>query len=264
MNNVTILNTDNPEFKLAMFEYLLRTGDDLLILGHRLSEWCGHAPILEEDIALGNISLDCIGQASAFLKLASEIEGKGRTEDDLAFFREAVEFKNLKITELPKGDFAFTMMRQFLFDTYSYYLFRDLQKSSFVPLAGIASKAFKESSYHLRHSSQWILRLGDGTEESHKRAQKALNDLWMYTGEFFITDYTEELLHTMNASPLSSSLYPDWKSSVSEIINQATLDMPDDNQYMVNGSRQGLHTEHLGHLLSEMQIVARSFPGAKW
>lgn len=247
-----------------IFEYLLRLADDRLIIGHRLSEWCGHGPIVEEDIALANIALDCIGQATNLLKLAGEAEGDGRNEDDLAYFREAIDFKNLIMAELPKGDFAFTITRQFLISAYSYSLLPNLAESKYEPLAAQAAKALKENQYHLRHSSEWMLRLGDGTEESHQRAQNALDDLWMYTGEMFEQDVLEQTLADQGIAVKSADLKPEWKKLVSDVISKATLRLPDDNIYMISGGRRGRHSEHLGHLLSEMQILARSFPGAKW
>ena len=246
-----------------VFDYLLRLGDDRLILGHRLSEWCGHGPILEEDIALANIALDCLGQAIAFLKLAGETEGKGRSEDDLAYFREAIDYKNLMLLEQPKGDFAYTIARQFIFDVYSYHLFEELQHSAFEELAAIAAKSFKEVRYHLRHSSQWVLRLGDGTEESHRRIQSAFEDLWMFTGEMFQADEVEKRLVAQKIVPDSVNLKPKWEKMVDDILTEATLSIPEDG-YMISGSRQGRHSEYLGYILSEMQILPRSYPDAQW
>lgn len=252
------------ENREALFEYLLRLADDRLIIGHRLSEWCGHGPILEEDMALANIALDSIGQAANLLKLAGEVEGEGRSEDDLAYFREAIDFRNLIMVELPKGDFAFTIARQFLFSAYGYLLLPKLAESKYEPLAAQAAKALKENQYHLRHSSEWMLRLGDGTDESHQRLQNALDDLWMYTGEMFDHDETEEKLADEGVAIRSAELKPEWKKMVSEIVSKARLKFPDDDIYMMSGGRRGHHSEHLGHLLAEMQILARSFPGAKW
>ena len=258
------MKADSKDSKDNLFEYVLRLGDDRLILGHRLSEWCGHGPILEEDIALANISLDCIGQANNFLQLAASINGNGQTADDLAYFRDTIEFRNLMLTELPNGDFACTIARQFLFDVFSFYLLTDLQESKHDELAGLAAKSLKEVRYHLRHSSEWMLRLGDGTEESHNRIQTALNDIWMYTGESFkMDDVDQQLLERGIAADLQS-LKPKWKEKVSDIIKEATLILPDDSIFMVSGSRRGNHTEHFGHLLTEMQILPRSLPDAKW
>lgn len=246
-----------------MFEYLLRLADDRLILGHRLSEWCGHGPILEEDIALANIALDLIGQATLYLRLAGETEGKGRSEDDLAYFRDAVEYRSIQIVELPKGDYAFTIVRQFLFDVFSYHVLEQLQSSSHSELAGIAAKGFKEVRYHVRHSSEWVMRLGDGTEESHRRAQNALNHLWRFTPEMFQSDDVDREISAAGIGPDLAALEPQWRTVVTDVLSRATLTIPDDPPAMTGG-RRGRHTEHLGHLLSEMQIVARSHPGAQW
>jgi len=247
----------------SLFQYLLRLGDDRLVLGHRLSEWCGHGPILEEDIALANIALDLIGQATLFLKLAGETEGKGRTEDDLAYFRDATDYRNIQMVELPKGDYAFTIVRQFLFDVFSYHLLEKLQTSSNSELAGIAAKGFKEVRYHVRHSSEWVVRLGDGTEESHDRAQKALNGLWRFSSEMFQPDAIDLEMAASGVGPDLASLKPQWDKVVRDVFDRATLVIPDEPPGMTGG-RRGRHTEYLGHLLSEMQIVARSHPGAEW
>jgi ring-1,2-phenylacetyl-CoA epoxidase subunit PaaC len=246
-----------------LFEYLLRLGDDRLVLGHRLSEWCGHAPILEEDIALANIALDLIGQASLYLHHAGEVEGKGRSEDALAYFREAVEFRNLKIVELPIGDFAFTIVRQFLFDAFSFHQLEQLQNSTSTELSGIAAKGYKEVRYHLRHSSEWVQRLGDGTEESHARGQEALDDLWRFTGEMFETDEIDRRLAATGVAPDLKAIEPQWRTMLADVLARATLTIPT-NVAMMSGGRRGQHTEYLGHMLSEMQIVARSHPGAEW
>ncbi|MCX6169578.1 MAG: phenylacetate-CoA oxygenase subunit PaaC [Ignavibacteriales bacterium] len=252
-----------PETRNCLFEYLVRLGDDKLILGHRLSEWCGHAPILEEDIALANIALDCIGQASAFLTLASEVENEGRTEDDLAYFRNETQFKNLLLVEQPNRDFAYTITRQFFYSVFAVHYFQELSNSKFEPLAGISSKIVKETTYHLRHCKEWILRLGDGTEESHKRTQEAIDDLWRFTDELFFKNEIDELLIREIFSVDPGLIKPKWKNDVEKILDQATLTIPKD-ELMHTGGRHGIHTEHLGHLLAEMQIVARSFPTAKW
>ena len=244
--------------------FLLRLGDDRLVLGHRLSEWCGHAPVLEEDIALTNIALDEIGQASAFLHLVGEVEGDHRTEDDLAYFREATQFTNVQLVEQPNNDFASTMARQFLFDAYNYFLLEILQKSAHEQLAGIAAKGFKEATYHLRHSKEWMLRLGDGTEESHRRLQSSVDDLWPFTKELFAFDETERALTDQGIIPPLDGLEKKWRELVIDVFESAKLTIPETNSYMVSGSRSGKHSEHLGRMLAEMQIVARSFPGAKW
>ena len=247
----------------ALFDYLLRLGDDRLVLGHRLSEWCGHGPILEEDIALANISLDLVGEASLLLKLAASVEGKGRNEDTLAYFRDAIEFRNALLVELPKGDFGFTIVRQFLFSVYSALLMDALQASRNTELAGIAAKALKESRYHVRHSAQWVITLGDGTDESHTRVQRALDDMWRYTGELFTADDVGREVAASGDGVDPSTLEPAWRDQVMSVLGRAGLQVPNAG-YMQRGGREGRHTEHLGHMLSEMQILARSHPGASW
>lgn len=250
----------------ALFEYLQRLGDDRLILGHRLSEWCGHGPILEEDIALANVALDLLGQATILLRMAGEVEGQGRNEDTLAYFREAVEFRNCLLVELPKGDFAFTIARQFLFDVYDVVLLDALTQSSNTELAAIAAKSLKEARYHVRHSGEWMLKLGDGTAESHRRVQSALDALWRYTSELFAPDDVDAELAASGVGPDLATLKPRWESLVRDVLDRATLTTPNDVPRLprAKGGRTGAHTEHLGHLLAEMQIVARSHPGATW
>lgn len=245
-------------------QYLIRLADDRLILGHRLSEWCGHGPVLEEDIALANIGLDCIGQANFLYTAAAEFEGDGRTADDIVYFRDATEYRNLLLVEQPNGDFADTIVRQFLYDSFGVLLYDALQRSSYDPLAGIAQKAVKEIRYHVRHSSQWLLRLGDGTNESHARAQRALHSLWKYTDEMFLMDELDRSLIQTGVAVDCASMKEQWKSSVESIIARATLTVPEHIAILHKGGRNGIHTEHLGHLLSEMQIVARSFPEIQW
>lgn len=247
----------------ALFEFLLRMGDDRLVLGHRLSEWCGHGPILEEDIAISNIALDLVGQASAMLHLAGEIEGKGRDEDALAYFREAVDFRNALLVELPKGDFAVTIVRQFLFDAWSVLHLDALSRCSHAGVAALAAKSLKEDKYHLRHSSDWVVKLGDGTEESRSRAQKALDDVWRFTGELFATDAVDVAVGAQGIVVDVPAIQERWTGVVKDVLERATLTQPTGTA-MATGGRRGRHTEHLGHLLAEMQIVARSHPGAKW
>jgi ring-1,2-phenylacetyl-CoA epoxidase subunit PaaC len=245
------------------FQYLLRLGDDRLVLGHRLSEWCGHGPILEEDIALANIALDLVGQATLYLKLAGETEGKGRSEDDLAYFRDAIDYRNVQLVELPNGDYAMTMVRQFFFDVFSYHVLEQLQSSRHSEIAGIAAKGFKEVRYHVRHSSEWVVRMGDGTEESHDRAQKAVNHLWRFAGEMFQADDVDRAMVAEGIGADVEGIKPKWNEIVTDVLNRATLVIPNDPPAMTGG-RRGRHTEYLGHMLSEMQIVARSHPGAEW
>ena len=246
-----------------LFQYLLRLGDDRLVLGHRLSEWCGHGPILEEDIALANIALDLVGQATLYLKLAGETEGKGRSEDDLAYFRDAIDYRNVQLVELPNGDYAMTMVRQFFFDVFSYHVLEQLQSSKHNEIAGIAAKGFKEVRYHVRHSSEWVVRMGDGTAESHDRAQKAVNHLWRFTGEMFQADDVDRTMKDEGIGADVDAIKPKWNEIVTDVLNRATLVVSNDPPAMTGG-RRGRHTEYLGHMLSEMQIVARSHPGAEW
>jgi ring-1,2-phenylacetyl-CoA epoxidase subunit PaaC len=247
----------------AFVQSLLRLADDRLVLGHRLSEWCGHAPILEEDIALANIALDLIGQATALLTLAGETEGAGRDADALAYLREAIDYRNVLLVELPRGDFAFTTIRQFLFSVAAYFQLEALTATRNQVLAGIAAKALKETRYHVRHAGEWVLKLGDGTEESHRRAQEALDALWRFTGELFLMDEVDERLIALGLAVDLAPLEPRWRREVSEVIQRATLVVPDAS-YMQRGGRIGRHSEALGHLLSEMQILQRSYPGATW
>jgi ring-1,2-phenylacetyl-CoA epoxidase subunit PaaC len=246
-----------------LMEYLLRLGDDRLVLGHRLSEWCGHAPILEEDIALANIALDLIGHANLLLGLAAQIEKSGRDADAFAFLRDASDFRNAQIVELPKGDFAFTIARQFLFSSYALLQAEALQRSANQDLAGIGAKMFKESRYHVRHSGDWILKLGDGTDESHRRLQDAIDALWRYTGELFLTDEMEGRLASEGLTVDSSALESTWRAQVSGILSQVGIAIPE-VKWMQRGGRAGRHTEHLSHLLAEMQVLQRQHPGATW
>ncbi|HET8770418.1 MAG TPA: 1,2-phenylacetyl-CoA epoxidase subunit PaaC [Gemmatimonadaceae bacterium] len=255
------------------FEFVVRLGDDRLVLGHRLSEWCGHGPILEEDIALANIALDLIGHSTSLLRLAGELEAKDRDEDALAYFREGVEYRNALLCELPKGDFGFTIMRQFLFDAHSVLLWEALTRAAVdnpanapslaAGLSAIAAKALKEDKYHLRHTSEWVVRLGDGTDESHARAQSALDALWPYTAELFDVDEVDQAAAGAGVAVDMPAIRSRWDAMVSETLARATLTRPADGPVQ-RGGRRGRHTEHLGHMLTEMQIVARSHPGAKW
>jgi len=248
----------------AFFEFLLRLADDRLILGHRLSEWCGHGPILEEDIALANVALDDIGHAASLYEHAAEIEGEGRHRDDIVYFRNDVEYKNIKMVELPKGDFGFTIARQFLFSSYSYFLYEALKDADDEQFSGMIKKHLKEIKYHLRHSREWVFRLGDGTEESRERIQKAFDELWTYTGEFFYTDEVDELLIKEDLATDPVEFKDQWKSLVVEVLEEATLEVPDFDQFMAEDGRNGRHTEHLGPLLAEMQHLRRSYPDAVW
>jgi len=258
-------NQTIPKTKKALLaEILLRLADDRLIHGHRLSEWTGHGPELEEDLALANVALDMIGHAAALYKYAAESESKP-DEDYYAYFRDDIDFKNIAMVELPKGDFAFTIARQFLFSIYSYFLYEKLIDTvEDEQFNGMLQKHFKEIKYHLRHSREWVLRLGDGTEESHQRIQHAFDEIWMYTGELFSLDEVEQTAIEKNLFIDVSELKNPWLAHVKDTLDEATLTLPDDDQYMFSGSRQGRHTEHLGHLLAQMQFLRRSYPDAEW
>lgn len=247
----------------SLFEYILRIGDDSLILGHRLSEWCGHGPILEEDIAMTNISLDLVGQATSLLSYAGEVEGKGRDADALAFLRFDREYKNLLLVEQPNGDFGMTMMRQFLFDAFRKPLYERLQNSTDKQLSAIAEKSLKETKYHLKHSSEWVIRLGDGTEESHNRIQDSLNTLWRYTSELFFEDEVDAEMHRLGIAPNMSEVFDEWNSTVHAVLEEATLQIPTNN-WKHEGGRKGMHSEHLGHILAEMQYMQRAYPNMEW
>jgi ring-1,2-phenylacetyl-CoA epoxidase subunit PaaC len=252
------------ELNKALFEYCLRLGDCSLIAGQRLAEWCGHGPILEEDIAMTNISLDLIGEARGFYNYASVIEGKGRTEDDFAYLRDTMEFRNLLLVEQPNVDFAVTMMKQFFFSAYLYFLYKELQSSKDKTITAIAEKSLKEVTYHLRHSSQWILRLGDGTDESSKKVQSALNDLWMYTGDLFDMDETDTILIEAGIAADLNKIKQEWNKIISDILTEAKLIIPPADTWMAKGSRSGKHSEYLGYILAEMQALPREYPDAKW
>ena len=243
--------------------YVLRRADDALILGHRLSEWCGHAPVLEEDMALANMGLDLLGQARELYGYAAKVEGKGNDEDKFAYLRDVRQYRNLLLLEQPNGDFARTMVRQFFYSAFADLYWRAMMKSADATLAAIAAKSEKESAYHLRHSSEWIVRLGDGTAESHARAQTAIDDLWAFTGELFDVDDSERALIDAGIAVDPAGLRPQWLKTISGVVGEATLALPK-NDWMQQGGRSGRHSEHLGHLLSELQSMQRTFPGATW
>ncbi len=248
----------------AKFEYLLRLGDNALILGHRLSEWCGHGPILEQDIAITNIALDQVGQARSLLQYAAEVEGKGRSEDDLAYTRDVMQFRNLLLVEQPNEDFAYTIVRQFLFDNFNFLLHQALTQSKDEHLRAIAEKSLKEITYHLRYSSEWMIRLGDGTEESHQKMQTALDDLFIYSGELTSPDEVDQQMHEAGIGPDLDRLKPAYDQKVKDILAEATLQLPE-VKYMQSGGKDGrMHTEHLGFILAELQFVQRAYPGMEW
>lgn len=247
----------------ALFEYCLRLGDTALVLGHRLGEWCGHAPALEEDMALVNVALDQLGAARSFFAYAAEVEGKGRDEDDLAFLRDPLDYRNLLLAEQPNEDFAYTIVRQMFLSAHQWELYRKLVTSKDATLAAIAAKSVKECAYHWRHAAQWVLRLGDGTEESRRRTQDALDELWPYTGEMFEVDAVEETLIRAGIAADHAALREVWTARVDAVIGEATLTRPADG-WMQSGGRQGRHSEYLGYILAEMQFMQRAYPGATW
>jgi len=255
--------TETAVDRAALTEFLLRMGDNSLILGHRLSEWCGKSPVLEEDIALANLALDLIGQTQMWLGLAGEVEGKGRSADDFAYLRDASGFRNLLLVERPNGDFGQTLMRQFLFDVWHHEMLSRLVRSSDARVAEIAGKAIKEVAYHLERSADLVVRLGDGTAESHRRMQDALDDCWPYTGEMFIADDHDRAVAAAGIAPDPSDLKDTWEATVTEVLRQATLHKPE-HGYAQKGGKRGIHTEHLGFILAEMQFLQRAYPGATW
>jgi ring-1,2-phenylacetyl-CoA epoxidase subunit PaaC len=247
----------------ALYRYVLRLGDLALVLGQRLSEWVGHAPALEEDLGLANIALDLVGQARLLLAYAGEIEGRGRGEDDIAFLREQGEYLNPTLVEQPNGDFGETIVRQVLIDAYQLALYERLAASRDERLAAIAAKAVKETRYHLRYSSSWLVRLGDGTEESHARVQRALERLWPYTVELFEVDALDREMAECGVAPSLEELRSAWNQHLDEVLAEATLRRPADRTFSWFGKR-GQHSEHLGYLLAEMQYLQRAHPGARW
>jgi ring-1,2-phenylacetyl-CoA epoxidase subunit PaaC len=244
--------------------HTLRLADTALVLGHRLSEWTGQAPVLEEELALANAALDLIGQARSLYAHAAALEGKGRTEDDLAYLRDAPEYRNWLIVEQPNGDFARTMLRQLLVSALLHPYWRAHAASRDATLAAIAAKAEKEAAYHLRHAAEWTIRLGDGTEESHRRMLDALDELWPYTGEMFETDAADAALIADGLAPDPAALRPDFDATLARVFEEATLPLPAPGAWMQSGGRRGVHSEHLGHLLAVMQHLPRSYPGAVW
>jgi ring-1,2-phenylacetyl-CoA epoxidase subunit PaaC len=266
--------------------YTLRLADDALIIGHRLSEWCGHGPILEQDIALTNTSLDHLGRARSLYQYAAEqfnamgteekknyfssvaiqnmvAAGENLDEDDVAYLRDGWDFKNLLLLEQPNNDWAYTVARSFYYDTFNFFFFSELQNSSDTTLAAVAAKSLKEITYHLRWSSEWVVRLGDGTEESHKRMQQAINELWMYTGEMFVKNDADKDAVQKGTGVNLDELKPKWMERVQSILNEATLMLPAAT-WMQSGGKDGRHTDNLGYILAEMQFMQRTYPGMKW
>jgi len=247
----------------TLIAYTLRLADNALILSQRMVELVAAGPELEEELANANFALDFIGQARMFYAHAGHLEGQGRKEDDFAFMRDEHEFRNLLMLEQPNGHFGDALVRQYLFEAYYFHVLEALTKCSDHGLVEIAERAIKEVKYHLRHSSQWLIRLGDGTPLSHERAQQALNDLWRYTGEMFAVDEIDTSMQADHAGPDLAGIYQLWRDDVAATVAQATLTLPDD-EWMASGGKQGQHSEHLGFILSEMQYLQRSFPGATW
>ena len=244
-------------------QYLLRIGDTCLILAQRLGEWCGHAPVLEEDIAMANIALDLIGQARALLTRAGELEGRAHDEDQLAFLRDERDYFNLTLVELPRGDFAFTVLRNTMVATWLKLLWQRLAASSDAELAAIAGKALKEARYHQQHSGDWVVRLGDGTPESQKRMAAALEELWRYSPEMFDSDAADQAASAQGLGPLWPELEPAWQQEMDQILREAGFSVPAASAFRSHGKR-GQHSEHMGRILSEMQYLQRSFPGGVW
>jgi ring-1,2-phenylacetyl-CoA epoxidase subunit PaaC len=252
-----------PSSENPLFLYTLRLADDALVLGHRLSEWCGHAAVLEEDLALGNMALDLIGQARSLYAYAGAVEGRGRDEDALAYRRDAGEYRNILLVEQPNGDFAVTILRQLLYTTFASPFFEALTSSKDATLAAIAAKSVKELAYHVRHAGEWTIRLGDGTQESHRRAQDALDELWPYTSEMFESDDVERALIEMGVAVDRAAIRPQWQRTLDPIFAEANL-QPPAGEWMQSGGRAGRHSEHLGHILAELQFLQRAYPDARW
>jgi ring-1,2-phenylacetyl-CoA epoxidase subunit PaaC len=258
-------STNNAKNDLV--NYTLFLADSSLLMGHRLSEWTGHGPMIEQDIAITNIALDLIGQARNFYQYASELindqSDKKITEDDLAYLRDANEFKNLLIAELPNGDWSFTITKLFFFSTWQFYFYQKLINSKDDQLAAIAEKSLKEVTYHVRWSGDWVIRLGDGTDESKKRIKKAIADIWPYTGEMFIPAAFES--NPENGVCIAgSSIKNDWSEKIKAVFHEATLDITDEKSWMQSGGKNGIHTEHLGYILAEMQFLQLAYPGLEW
>jgi len=242
----------------ATLDYILHLADNALILGQRNAEWCGHGPVLEQDIAISNISLDLIGQARSFYQYAAELKGNGTTEDDLAYLRDERQFRNILLVEQPKGDWAFTTLRQFLFSSYQQLLFQKLTTHTDERVAAIAEKTLKEVNYHVRWSSEWVIRLGDGTEESRSRILSALASIWTFTGEMFMPESFET-----TSGIVVTELETSWKEKIKTSFAEANIDVPE-NTFMRSGGKKGIHSEHLGFILAEMQYLQRSYPGCEW
>jgi ring-1,2-phenylacetyl-CoA epoxidase subunit PaaC len=264
------MSAPQPEIAVApaatanpLFPFVLQLADTSLILAHRLSEWCGHGPVLEQDLALANIALDLLGEARSYYQYAAELEGKGRTEDDLAYLRSAVEYRNPLLVEQPNGDFAHTIVRQFLFDNYHYQLLKGLKNGPDTQLAAIAEKSLKEAAYHLKWSSEWMIRLGDGTPESRQRLDKAIATLWRFAGELTTPTATETQLQDLGLVPDYAALLPAMQAHLTHVLAEATVPEPT-AVFAQQGGKGGRHSEHLGYLLTELQYMQRTYPGLTW
>lgn len=247
----------------ALIAYLLRLADNAIVLGQRLGEWVGHGPELEEEMAMANFALDYVGQARLLLTYAAELEGKGRSEDDLAFLRDGMDFHNVLLTEQPNGDFGQTIARQFLFESFYNIQLRELGSSADKRISEIATKTHKEIQYHLKHTRQWLVRLGDGTEESQRRIQTAIDDLWRFTGELLSGDDIDAWAAANEIGPDPASLAAEWHDYVGDALKEATLSKPESG-WMASGGKQGRHSEHLGYILADLQFLQRAYPGAAW
>lgn len=247
----------------ALVKYILRLGDDALIIGQRLSEWCSKGPVLEQDIALSNMALDHIGRTRLLYQYAAKLSGEELSEDDLAYKRDAHEFQNFLLLEQPNGHWGDTLARLFAYDTYNFYLWDKLTQSKNAQLSAIAQKAIKEIAYHAQWSAEWIIRLGDGTEESHLKIQKSIDEIWMWTGELFESDEVEQMMAAAGIGIDPKTLRDQWNSKVNQVLEIATLNRPEDG-WMQTGGRKGVHTEHIGFMLAEMQFLPRAYPKAKW
>ncbi len=247
-----------------LFNYCLQLADNANILAHRLTEWCGHGPVLEQDIALSNIGLDLLGQARNLYQYAALIQNEGKTEDDLAYMRKEQEYKNVLLVEQPNIDWAYTMARQFIYDAYCHPFYAALKDSSDAQLSAIAEKSYKETTYHLRFSSEWIIRMGDGTEVSHHKIRNAFDDLWRFSEELLLPSEDETLLYWDKIAIDLSSLRPLFEKTIKDVLQEATLPLPEPATWMMSGGKQGKHTEHLGYILAEMQYMQRTYPGLEW
>ncbi len=248
----------------ALVQYAAQIGDNGLIIGHRMSEWCFRAPSIEMEMALMNCALDLIGQARELYTYAAKLDGTGKTEDDFAYLRDEKDFRNLLLAEVPNGDWGDTIVRLFFMSAYNKLFFTALTKSTDAELAAIGAKSLKEVTYHLRFSCEWLIRLGDGTEESHERAQKSVNDLWAYTGELFTMTDGEKMLLEEGIAVDTAALKPEWDQIVTDVLTQATLSRPENNWAHKGGKAEGIHTESFGYIIADMQFMQRRYPGCSW